>query len=59
MTTEPIVLVTGGASGIGLAIVQAIVEQGWHAVIADLSPAALDAPPRNSSDSERLFTVNN
>jgi NAD(P)-dependent dehydrogenase (short-subunit alcohol dehydrogenase family) len=36
------VFVTGGASGIGLAIVQALVEQGWHAIVADVQPSNLD-----------------
>ena len=31
-----IVLVTGGASGIGLAIVEAVLAEGWRAVVADL-----------------------
>jgi NAD(P)-dependent dehydrogenase (short-subunit alcohol dehydrogenase family) len=36
------VFVTGGASGIGFAIVQAIVERGWQVVVADLEPTRLD-----------------
>jgi NAD(P)-dependent dehydrogenase (short-subunit alcohol dehydrogenase family) len=36
------VLVTGGASGIGLAIVGSIVEQGWRVVVADVDPGNLD-----------------
>ena len=30
---------TGGASGIGLAIVEAVLAEGWRAVVADLDPA--------------------
>jgi NAD(P)-dependent dehydrogenase (short-subunit alcohol dehydrogenase family) len=42
MTTQNTILVTGGASGIGFAIVQAILEQGWHVVVADLELGNLD-----------------
>lgn len=35
--------VTGGASGIGLAIVRRLVEEGGHAVVADVNPEALAA----------------
>ena len=34
--------VTGGASGIGLAIVGELVDRGWHVVAADISQTALD-----------------
>ena len=37
MTTPKTVLVTGGASGIGLAIVNAVLAQGWRAVVADVN----------------------
>ncbi len=37
-----IVLITGGASGIGLATAQAVLARGGHAIIADAAPAALD-----------------
>jgi len=36
-------LVTGGASGIGLACVEALAEMGAHVTIADLNPATIDA----------------
>jgi NAD(P)-dependent dehydrogenase (short-subunit alcohol dehydrogenase family) len=39
MTT---VFVTGGASGIGFAVVQAVVAQGWRVVVADVNPACLE-----------------
>lgn len=42
MSDAPLILVTGGASGIGHAIVEAIVAQGWRAVIADLPGSRLD-----------------
>ncbi len=36
------IIVTGGASGIGKAIVTGIVEGGGHAIIVDLNPAAAE-----------------
>ena len=36
------ILVTGGASGIGLAIARAVLEQGWRVVIADFDVGNLD-----------------
>ena len=36
------ILVTGGASGIGRAVVEAVVAEGWRAVVLDLPGAALD-----------------
>ncbi|MCG3753946.1 SDR family NAD(P)-dependent oxidoreductase [Amycolatopsis sp. Poz14] len=38
---EPTVLVTGGASGIGRAVVDAVLGAGWHAVALDRDEAAL------------------
>jgi NAD(P)-dependent dehydrogenase (short-subunit alcohol dehydrogenase family) len=36
------VFISGGASGIGLAIVEAILGEGWRAVVADLEQRKLD-----------------
>jgi NAD(P)-dependent dehydrogenase (short-subunit alcohol dehydrogenase family) len=38
MIAQKTILVTGGASGIGFAIVQAILEQRWRVVVADVDP---------------------
>ncbi|MBC7577352.1 MAG: SDR family oxidoreductase [Tardiphaga sp.] len=38
-----VAIVTGGASGIGLAIAKALVGEGWKVLIADLTRPALDA----------------
>jgi NAD(P)-dependent dehydrogenase (short-subunit alcohol dehydrogenase family) len=42
MVQQQTVLVTGGASGIGLAVVEAVLAEGWRAVVADLDPGNLD-----------------
>ena len=36
------VLVTGGASGIGLAVVEAVLAEGWRVIVADLEQKSLD-----------------
>ena len=40
---EQVAIVTGGASGIGLALGTALVTRGWHVVLADLQRAPLVA----------------
>lgn len=42
MTKQETVFVTGGASGIGLAIAQAVLDEGWQVVVADLEQTNLD-----------------
>src|SRR5690349_16398682 len=42
MSQQQTVLVTGGASGIGFAIVEAVLAEGWRAIVADLDPQKLD-----------------
>ena len=44
-TEHATVIVTGGASGIGLATVRQLLADGWHAVVADADPAALKRAP--------------
>ncbi|WP_457094268.1 SDR family NAD(P)-dependent oxidoreductase [Microvirga sp. P5_D2] len=42
MVQQQTILVTGGASGIGLAVVEAVLAEGWRAVVADLDSKNLD-----------------
>jgi NAD(P)-dependent dehydrogenase (short-subunit alcohol dehydrogenase family) len=42
MTDQQTVFVTGGASGIGFAIVQAALAEGWRAIVADVQQTNLD-----------------
>ncbi len=42
MNDQQTVFVTGGASGIGLAIVEAVLAEGWRAIIADLDQRNLE-----------------
>lgn len=42
MTITDTIFVTGGASGIGLAIAHAIVERGWQVVVADVEQGSLE-----------------
>ncbi|MBM6580651.1 SDR family oxidoreductase [Microvirga sp. BT689] len=41
MSIQETVFVTGGASGIGLAIVEAVLEKGWRAVVVDRDERSL------------------
>src|ERR1700759_1914267 len=43
MTDRGVAIVTGGASGIGLAIAKALLGDGWKILIADLAQGPLDA----------------
>jgi NAD(P)-dependent dehydrogenase (short-subunit alcohol dehydrogenase family) len=42
MTHPNTVLITGGASGIGFAVVKAALEHGWRVVVADVNQDSLD-----------------
>jgi NAD(P)-dependent dehydrogenase (short-subunit alcohol dehydrogenase family) len=43
MSAAPAILVTGGASGIGFAVVEAVIAEGWRAIVADVSDRNLAA----------------
>ena len=51
------VLVTGGASGIGLAIADAFLNEGARVLVADRDRAGLDRLPERLSDPRRLKTI--
>lgn len=42
MSSQETVFVTGGASGIGLAVVEAALAEGWRAIVADRDEGSLD-----------------
>ncbi len=42
-SSERVAFITGGASGIGLAVAALLQQRGWRLVLTDLQPAALDA----------------
>jgi NAD(P)-dependent dehydrogenase (short-subunit alcohol dehydrogenase family) len=42
MSRQETVFVTGGASGIGLAIVEAVLEKNWRAIVVDREKRSLD-----------------
>jgi NAD(P)-dependent dehydrogenase (short-subunit alcohol dehydrogenase family) len=43
MAAQQTILVTGGASGIGLAIVEAALAEGWRAIVVDRDQKSLDS----------------
>src|ERR1700682_16667 len=43
MADRGVAIVTGGASGIGLAIAKALLGEGWKLILADLAQGPLDA----------------
>jgi NAD(P)-dependent dehydrogenase (short-subunit alcohol dehydrogenase family) len=50
MSAAPAILVTGGASGIGFAIVEAVLAEGWRAIAADISERNLAAAREKFGD---------
>jgi len=50
----PVAIVTGGASGIGLATADILLEQGWRVVAFDLPQAAEAASEKHAKRSDRL-----
>ncbi len=52
---DKVAVVTGGASGIGLALVQAFVDEAMRVVIADVDPAALTAVEAQFADTGNVI----
>ena len=52
---DKVAVVTGGASGIGLALVQAFVNEAMRVVIADVDPAALTAVEAQFADTDNVI----
>lgn len=55
-TRKPTAIVTGGASGIGLAIVEELLAVGWQVAAADRDEAALRALAEHAPGDGRLLT---
>ena len=56
MSTAPAILITGGASGIGFAVVEAVLAEGWRAICADVSEHNLVVAREKLGDrAERRF----
>jgi NAD(P)-dependent dehydrogenase (short-subunit alcohol dehydrogenase family) len=54
MSGQSTILVTGGASGIGFAVVEAVLAEGWRAVIADVEPRRLEVARKALGDRPEL-----
>jgi NAD(P)-dependent dehydrogenase (short-subunit alcohol dehydrogenase family) len=50
MSAQSTILVTGGASGIGFAIVEAALAEGWRTVVADINVRNLEAARKTLGD---------
>lgn len=40
VSSSPVAIVTGGNSGMGMAITSRLIEKGWNVAIADIKPNA-------------------
>jgi NAD(P)-dependent dehydrogenase (short-subunit alcohol dehydrogenase family) len=52
---DKVAVVTGGANGIGLALVRALLDQGMRVAIADVDPDALEAVDREFAGDSRVL----
>lgn len=54
---ERVVAITGGASGIGLAVAEAAIAEGWRVAVADRDAAALEAARERLDPARAEFTA--
>lgn len=54
---ERVAIVTGAARGIGLAVAQRFVEEGYRVALLDIDAPALDMAARNFSQADRVLAV--
>lgn len=57
MAAEQVLAVTGGASGIGLAVAEAALAEGWRVAVADLDAKALAAAEARLGTERAAFTT--
>ena len=57
MAAERVVAVTGGASGIGLAVAEAALAEGWHVAVADLDAGGLAAAEARLGTARASYTT--
>ena len=57
MTKQPVAMITGGASGIGLALAQLLARGGLHVVLADVDDARLQQAETRIAASASVETV--
>ena len=48
-------IVTGGASGIGMAVVKRLLDDGWSVAVIDVNPDALDSAESAFADERAIF----
>jgi 15-hydroxyprostaglandin dehydrogenase (NAD) len=55
-SSAPVAYITGGASGMGLAVAQELSAQGWNLTIVDLNPASISSA-QPQFDAERTIFI--
>ena len=52
---DPVAIITGGASGMGLAVAQDLSEKGWHLTILDLNEQSIESVKPNFDADRTTF----
>jgi NAD(P)-dependent dehydrogenase (short-subunit alcohol dehydrogenase family) len=55
--SKKVVVVTGGAGGIGIAIGKAMHRDGWHVVLTDINPAGLESAASQVGEGTEVFVL--